>query len=226
MKYLKDFKIFESESKKDKMIEDFEKEFGTELDENFEENQIKLLKRAFSLFNKKFIKNKIPLIKLNNTLKGVHGRWEEKGKKSWMELNPKIFNYKKEFEDYGKEIPYNLFIIVHEIGHCTDHVERTSYSKEWQSISGWKKCDINKKIPDGYTRYIEKRTGREIAGPKKSDWIHKEDADFVRRYASRNPREDFADSFAFGVFELWDRFKGKGCKEKMAMIKDVLKIVE
>src|ERR1039457_40941 len=90
--------------------------------------------RAFSLFNKKFIKNKIPLIKLNNTLKGVHGRWEEKGKKSWMELNPKIFNYKKEFEDYGKEIPYNLFIIVHEIGHCTDHVERTSYSKEWQSL--------------------------------------------------------------------------------------------
>jgi len=204
------------------MIKDFKKEYGTQLDSKFETEQIELLNRAFSLFHKDFIKNKIPNIKLED-MGGVHGKWEETKSEKFMILNPRIFNYVKEFEDYGKEIPYNLFIIVHELGHCTDHIERISFSKKWQSISGWKKCDIHDKVPYGYERYIEKRKGREAAGHKKSDWIHKKDADFVRRYASRSPREDFADSFAFGVFELWDRFKGEGCEKKMEIIKKVLK---
>ena len=48
MKHLIDFKIFEKKEvvKKTKaqvMIEDFKKDFGTELDEKFEVDQIKLL---------------------------------------------------------------------------------------------------------------------------------------------------------------------------------------
>jgi hypothetical protein len=92
-------------------------------------------------------------------------------------------------------------------------------SKTWQAISGWKRCDIDKEIPKGYVRYIEKRKGREIAGTKKSDWVYKEGSDFCRKYSSRNPREDFADSFAFGVFGNWNRFKGEGGEKKMAVIK-------
>jgi hypothetical protein len=128
-----------------------------------------------------------------------------------MTLNPSIFDFKRKFEN----VPYNVFIIVHEIGHCIDYIERISFSKKWQAISGWKKCDINDKIPEGYDRYIEKRKGRESAGHKKSDWIYKEGSNFCRRYSSRNPREDFADSFAFAIFKNDGKFKGEGGKEKL-----------
>lgn len=38
------------------MIEDFKKDFGTELDENFSVEQIKLLRKAFTHFSKNFLK--------------------------------------------------------------------------------------------------------------------------------------------------------------------------
>ena len=228
MKYLNSFSLFESKeklSKSEKMIEDFKKEYGTELDPKFEINQIKLLKKAFEKFNKKFIKNKIHKVVLKD-LGGVHGRWSDTPKKKIMTLNPTIFDFKKDFENGIDDIPYKLFILIHEIGHCIDHIEKVSFSKTWQAISGWKRLDRNKDVPEGYDRYIEKRKGRKVAGPKKSNWIYKEGSDFCRKYSSRNPREDFADSFAFGVFGNWDRFKGEGGEKKMAIIKKLLQIID
>jgi len=229
MKHLKNFSIFESKKEKltkaQEMIISFKEKFGTDLDEKFEVSQIKLIEKAFDTFDKKFIKNKIDKIILKD-LGGVHGRWHDSEKRKEMTLNPSIFKFKKEFENGVKDVPYKLFVLIHEIGHCIDHIERTSYSKEWQAISGWKRLDRRSNVPEGYTRYVEKRKGREIAGPKKSNWIHKEDASFCRKYTSRNPREDFADCFAFGVFSAWDRFTGEGGKKKMEIIKKILKKVD
>lgn len=226
MKHLVNFKIFEKKeevkkTKAQEMIEEFKKDFGTELDEKFEVEQIKLLIKAFKYFNTKFIKNKIHKIKLED-LGGVHGKWKDTPKKKLMILNPSIFDFKKDFENGINDVPYKLFVIVHEIGHCIDHIEKVSYSKKWQAISGWKKCDRDEVIPDGYDRYIEKRPGRERAGHKKSNWVYKEGSDFCRKYSSRNPREDFADSFAFAVFKVWSKFKGEGGKEKLDIVKKVL----
>jgi hypothetical protein len=229
MKHLKNFSIFESKKEKltkaQEMIISFKEKFGTDLDEKFEVSQIKLIEKAFDTFDKKFIKNKIDKIILKD-LGGVHGRWHDSEKRKEMTLNPSIFKFKKEFENGVKDVPYKLFVLIHEIGHCIDHIERTSYSKEWQAISGWKRLDRRANVPDGYTRYVEERKGREIAGPKKSNWIHKEDASFCRKYTSRNPREDFADCFAFGVFGAWNRFAGEGGKKKMEIIKKILKKVD
>ena len=59
MKYLKQFSIFESKkSKEDKtdkaqeMIDAFKKKYGTELDERFDVDQIKLIESAFGFFDK------------------------------------------------------------------------------------------------------------------------------------------------------------------------------
>lgn len=230
MKYLKNFQLFESKEDKptkkaQELIDAFKKKYGTELDEKFDTSEIKLIEDAFELFDKKFIKNKIKKIILED-LGGVHGRWSESKVKRQMTLNPSIFKFIKKFEHGTKDVPYKEFVIVHEIGHCVDHIERVSFSKTWQAISGWKRWDREKEVPEGYVRYVEDRKGREIAGPKKSNWIHKKDADFCRKYTSRNPREDFADCFAHGVFGLWDRFKGEGGEKKMAIIKAVLKKVD
>jgi hypothetical protein len=228
MKHLKTFSIFESKEEKltkdQEMIVAFKEKFGTELDKKFEANQIKLIQKAFDLFDLKFIKNKIDKIFLKD-LKGVHGRWLNSEKRKEMTLNPSIFKFKKKFENGTKDVPYNLFVIVHEMGHCIDHVEKISFSKEWQAISGWKKLNTRANVPEKMSRYEEKRTGRKGAYPKKSDWIYKEDSNFCRRYTSRNPREDFADSFAFGALGVWDKFTGEGGKRKMEIIKEVLKKV-
>lgn len=225
MKHLIDFKVFEKKeerkTKSQEMIEDFKKDFGTELDEKFEVSQIKILRKAFEFFNEKFIKNKIHKIKLED-LGGVHGKWKDTPKKKQMVLNPSIFKFKKDFENGFNDVPYKLFIIVHEIGHCIDHIEKVSFSKSWQAISGWKRCERDEVIPKGYDRYIEKRPGRKKAGFKKSNWVHKEGSNFCRKYSSRNPREDFADSFAFAVFKVWDKFKGVGGKKKLDIVKKVL----
>ena len=225
MKHLIYFKIFEKEevkkTKSQEMIEDFKKDFGTELDEKFEVDQIKLLIKCFSFFNKKFIKNKIQKIKLED-LGGVHGKWKDTPKKKQMVLNPSIFKFKKDFENGIHDVPYKIFVIVHEIGHCIDHIEKVSFSKSWQSISGWKRCDRDEVIPKGYVRYIEKRLGRQKDGLKKSNWVHKEDSDFCRKYSSRNPREDFADAFAFAVFKVDSKFKGECCKKKLEIVKKVI----
>jgi len=223
MNYIKSYRVFESkdDDKSSKMIKKFKNDYETDLDSKLEPYQIDIIKEAFSYFNKKFIKNKIRKIILKD-LGGVHGRWTNTPKKHHMTLNPTIFDFKRQFEN----VPYSVFIIVHEIGHCIDHVEKISFSKKWQAISGWKKCDINDRIPEGYDRYIEKRKGREEAGPKKSDWVYKEGSNFCRKYSSRNPREDFADSFAFAIFKDYDKFEGEGGKKKLQIVKELLSRID
>ena len=191
----KEEKEFKPSEEVQKEISRFRSRWGIELDPHFTIKEIDVISESLSLYNTKFIKNRIDKI-IREDLGAVHGRWKQTEKKRWMYLNPSIFNFKRRFKDEDTDIPYALFTVTHEIAHCIDHIERISYSKEWQSISGWKKCDIDDKIPDGYKRYIEKRPGRKIDGHKKSHWIHKEDAQFCRKYTSRNPREDFADCLA------------------------------
>ena len=126
---------------------------------------------------------------------------------------------------WGKgEIPYSLFIIVHEIGHCIDFLERGSFSKEWKDISGWKKLDKRANVPEGYSRF--KRAHKGTSGTRLSDWIYKNDANFCRKYSSKNPSEDFTDSLAFGVLGIWDKFKGDGGEKKMEFIKKILKKID
>lgn len=232
MRYLKLFESFEEDNeefepspKVKSEIERFKKKWGIELDPKFTIKEITLISNGLSYYNTKFIKNRIDKI-LRKDLGGVHGRWKDTEKKKWMTLNPRIFNFKRRWKDKDTDIPYALFTIVHEIAHCIDYLERISFSKKWQAISGWKKCDINDRIPDGYCRYIEKRPGRQKAGNKKSGWVYKEDADFCRKYTSRNPREDFADSLSFVILGFPEKLKGEGGKKKMEIIKDLLKKVD
>ncbi len=233
MKYLEEFKIFESKEKKNKQpspdvkkeVERFERRWGIDLDPNFTIREIDIISEGLSYYNTKFIKNRIDRI-IREDLGGVDGRWKNTPKKKWMTLNPRIFNFKRRWKDQDTDIPYALFTVVHEVAHCIDYLEKISFSKKWQAISGWKKCDISDRIPDGYCRYIEKRPGRQKAGNKKSGWIYKEDADFCRKYTSRNPREDFADSLSFVILGFPEKLRGEGGKKKMEIIKDLLKKID
>lgn len=223
MRHIADFRLFEKKEQEKtkalKMIEDFKKEFGTELDESFAVSQIELLKKAFGHFDKKFLKNKVHKIMLDDI--EVHGRWKDTPKKKHMTLSPRIFEFEKEFENGIDDIPYKEFIIVHEIGHCIDNIEKVSFSKKWQSISGWKKCDIDEAVPEGYDRFIRKKR-KNSPDPKRSGWIYREGSKFCRRYSSKSPREDFADSFAFAIFKCYSKFEGDQGKEKLDIVKKVI----
>ena len=230
MKYIKDFSIFEAKREpSDAAIEivDFlKKEYGVKVDDKFEINNLKLIKKAFLMFDKAYIKNKISKITCRD-LSTVHGMWNPA--QGAITLNPFIFKFKRKIKWDEGEISYPLFIIVHEIGHSIDSLERGSFSKEWKDISGWKKLDRRANVPEGYARFEEKRIGRayqKTSGSRLSDWIYKEDANFCRKYSSKDPREDFTDSLAFGVLGIWDKFKGDGGEKKMEFIKKILKKID
>lgn len=208
-----------------KEVERFSRKWGIELDPEFEIDEINLISKALGYYNTDFIKNRIDKI-IKKDLGAVRGRWIDTKTKKWMYLNPKIYKLKKRWKNDDVNLPYGLFTIVHEIAHCVDYIERISFSKEWQSISGWKKCDRDEKLPEGYDRYIEKRPGRAIPGQKKSNWIFKHGSDFCRKYSSKNPREDFADSLSFVILGLPEKLKGDGGKKKLEIIKKLLKKVD
>lgn len=225
MRHLLRWSVYESVEEKEvtraveKEIKRFKSKWEIELDKTFTLREIKVISEGLSYYNTKFIKNRIDKI-IRKDMGAVRGRWKNTEKKKWMFLNPKIFNFKKRWKNQDVDIPYAIFTVVHETAHCIDYLERISFSKEWQSISGFKKCDIHDKVPDGYIRYIERRPGRK--GPKKSEWIHKEDSNFCRKYSSKNPREDFADSLAFYVLGLAEKIKGDSSDKKLEIIKRII----
>ena len=208
-----------------KEVDRFERRWEIKLDPRFTMKEIEIISEGLEYYNTKFIKSRIDRI-IRKDLGGVHGRWKNTETKKWMTLNPRIFNFKRRWKDEDTDIPYALFTVVHEIAHCVDYLEKISFSKKWQAISGWKKCDINDRIPEGYKRYIEKRPGRKLAGHKKSGWIYKEGSDFCRKYTSRNPREDFADCLAFVILGFEEKLKGEGGLKKLEIIKQLLKKID
>ncbi len=221
----KEEKEFQPSKEVEKEILRFKKRWEIELDPHFTTKEIEVISEGLEYYNTKFIKSRIDRI-IRKDLGGVHGRWKNTETKKWMTLNPRIFNFKRRWKDEDTDIPYALFTVVHEIAHCVDYLEKISFSKKWQAISGWKKCDINDRIPEGYKRYIEKRPGRKLAGHKKSGWIYKEGSDFCRKYTSRNPREDFADCLAFVILGFEEKLKGEGGLKKLEIIKQLLKKID
>ena len=100
MKHLQNFKLFEAKeednSKVEKLIEDFKKKYGTELDKKMSVEQIELIEKAYKFYKQKWIKGKIDKIKLRD-LGGVHGRWTDRPKLKQMTLNPTIKIWKKQW---------------------------------------------------------------------------------------------------------------------------------
>jgi len=206
-----------------KKVKSFEKKYGVELPEEITKSQLEVIEKAFSYLPTKIIKGHIKKITIKD-ITPVRGRYIRKNKKSGeIILNPKIFNYKIYFNVDGKKIPRKIFTIVHEIGHMMDHLHGITSKKKWKDLSGWKELDLDKKVPKTHERYVEKQIGRFVdrEGHKKSNWIHKKDIEFARRYSSRNPSEDFADLFTFIVFGKKFDFEKEG-QEKIKIIKDLL----
>lgn len=203
-------------------VKSFEKKYDLKLPDDITNSHLEDLEEAFSYLPKNFVKHHIKEI-IFKDLGAVHGRYVQDRKKGEIILNPSIFDYKIYFQMDGKKIPAKIFTIIHEVGHMMDHLHGVSKTKEWKDLSGWKKLSLGKKVPEGYERYVEKRKGRasDKAGHKKSEWIHKKDSEFSRHYGSRNPKEDFADLFAFTILGKELNFKNGGQK-KLKIVQDLL----
>lgn len=211
--------IKEASDKLEGLIVKVEKAYSLKIEGEPTLLHMRSLEKCLGLFERKFIVNKIDLIDFVRMKS--RGQWEQK--KKTMRINPKIFEYRKRFRFGSVDIPYYEFCIIHEIGHCVDYIKRVSFGSEWRSISGWRKCERDERIPEGYVRYIEKRPGR--TGPKKSDWVSREGSDFCRKYSGKNPKEDFADCLAFAILGLNNQFDSVELKRKFEIVKSVLKTV-
>lgn len=99
----------------------------------------------------------------------------------------------------GDDIAAN-YILLHEIGHFWDEARENDFVSDFRDISGWRKGRV--------------QTGESESGEEGDRWVHDASAAFVSAYASFNPKEDWAESFAtnmmvragFPVEGIWAGF--------------------
>lgn len=215
MKHISPYYPFDENTYKDF----FEKEYTCQLGAvTFDE--AKVIFNGFRLVPKKLIKKLINIIEFDPSLGSSkkfypnHGRWEDNF--STMFLNRSVIDL---------EPMESVHLIIHEIGHALDHrLGDITKTPDWLNLSGWtldppgisqvQKTDKNFIHGGEYSRLKIQEKGMYSV----SDWWYKENANFVRWYAKRNPQEDFCESFAYLVMEEINRFKG--CEDKAKFIKD------
>jgi len=111
-------------------------------------------------------------------------------------LNADIFwhpDYPSDFVDYrGLALSRFKETLIHEIGHAADSAfGDISLKPAWTKLSGWSETE-----KPGFKRLIINEPGTpKVVG----EWFYSPSASFTRSYASRNPWDDFADSFAYFV---------------------------
>lgn len=123
------------------------------------------------------------------TMGAKHGRYRPSENTIWM--NPKQFRLRQRFGHGQGWIWHFELTMVHEIGHAVWQQLTPVQQSVWYGLSGW----VKGQQPGNLAPYVERRPGWEIG--KTEEWTHKPNVQFTRRYAERNPFEDFADSFAF-----------------------------
>lgn len=217
MKHISPYYPFDEDDYK----EFFDKEYATQLGAiTFDE--AKIIFNGFRLIPKKILKNLINRIEFDPSLgksKKIypnHGRWEDNF--STMYLNRSVIDL---------EPMESIHLLIHEVGHALDHkLNDLSKTDEWMNLSGWTTdppgiTPLQKSNKD----YLHHGRFRRLKIEEKglysvSEWWFNGDADFVRWYASRNPQEDFCESFAYLIMEEYDRFKG--CRDKLNFIKKII----
>lgn len=118
------------------------------------------------------------------------GRWVEEEKT--MYLKPEIFNSELIISPESK-VNLGQKVLAHELGHKIDHEYEYSKNNKWREISGWTKKETPDNIQCHYNMNGLWKVGK---------WHHDKTAAFINEYASRNPKEDFAESFSYAVIGL------------------------
>ena len=135
------------------------------------------------------------------------GRWVEEEKT--MYIKPDIFNQEWILSPESK-VNLGQKVLAHELGHKIDHEYDYSKNDKWREISGWTKQESKDKIRSHYNMNGLWKVGK---------WYHDKTAAFINEYASRNPKEDFSESFAYAVIGLDQWFEVKECEDKKEFLK-------
>lgn len=117
-----------------------------------------------------------------------HGRFDPQTKT--VRINPETFQLRQRFGAGQGWVQHIEMTMVHEFGHALFGTLTQQQKQEWYDLSGWVKGTRS----ENAAPYVEKRSG----WPEyKSEWTHKKGIRFTRKYAEKNPNEQFADCFAF-----------------------------
>lgn len=216
MKHISKYHPFDENNYK----EFFVKEFGTQLGA-VEFHEASVIYDAFKMIPKKIIKNLVSILDFDPALgqsKKIypnHGRWEDNF--STMYLNRSVIDLDPE---------ESMHLIIHEVGHGLDHkLGDISKTEDWLKLSGWTMqppgiSTLDKSDHDCLLYKHFRRLKIEEKGfYTVSDWWYDENAHFVRWYASRNPQEDFCESFAYYLI-LGEKERFKECEDKKDFIRD------
>lgn len=160
----------------------FKSRYNIILGDGFTYDIAEKMNEVFEKLPKVFFKNELRI-----DTKDMEGRYARYLDDHHLEISPYIFK-----EDFWitpeRKVNFGQKVIVHEMGHGLDHLYKFSKSPEWRKISGWSKEPGPNKIRCQYNQAGRWKFGK---------WYHNKDANFISDYARRNPREDFAESFAY-----------------------------
>ena len=196
--------------------------YGVTVEGKVTNARARTLFNVLAFFEESFIRQMLRSVEIKD-LGPVHGRWKDKARK--MELNEDVFSSRASYGTGNMaKVTETVHVILHEFIHALDEHFGFSKSARWLGLSGWKRSP--QETPPGYERYIEKRPGwKKLKDVIHSDWIHRKDAAFVRRYAGRNPYEDFTEHLTFYIMGLITKFKNEGGHRKLAFVRKAYRLL-
>lgn len=180
----------------------FKAEFGAEVEPRLSEAWGRQLAQAIRCYVPEPMRV-AEKIRLAPTMGAVHGEWDDETKT--IRLNPAIWLSRESFGTAGHRIDRLTHTAIHEYGHAWGNTHGYDETREWLTLSGW--LHSPHLTPPGYQRYVEKRVGW---SREKQEWVHSQDAWFVRYYSSKSPFEDFADCCLYVLAGWGEKFDNGG----------------
>lgn len=170
----------------------------------FSDKQKERINKILSKIPQGLVQKVFSKIELDNELANTSSKFKSYGKYNKvtkeLRVNPAVFN-SEDFKDKDDSMTKLEHTIFHELGHGIDEIYKFSDDPKWLKMSGWEQ---NYKGTDKKRLVIPTDNGN-----IESAWYYDPSSDFPRWYASRSPKDDFAECAAFILGGLEKRFKNR-----------------
>lgn len=181
----------------------------------FSDKQKERINKILSKIPQGLVQKVFSKIELDNELANTNSKFKSYGKYNKvtkeLRVNPAVFN-SEDFlsKDKSNKMSKLEHALYHEFGHSIDEVYKFSEDPNWLKLSGWEQ---------NYKGNDKKRLVIPIDnGNIESLWYYSSNASFPRWYASRSPKDDFAECTSFYLGGLSDRLP----KDKKQFIEGII----
>ena len=190
----------------DNYQKEFKAQYNIKLDKTIDYETAKKIHTVIEKLPTRIFKDEIT-IELKKLPPEKYGKYLDEENKILLDEN--VFSQDL-FITPERKVNLGQKVLIHELAHRIDHIFMISQTDTWRKLSGWtKEKDPPETVKSRYNMNGVWHIGK---------WYYKNTATFISDYASRNPKEDFAESMAYYLLDQVDLFKVKNCTDKSDFI--------